>query len=131
MSKAPPGPGDSPAVVTVFREGRRTYERRYVDCGKTNCRRCTTAAGRIASHGPYWYLCFARRGKWYRVYLGKILDTSRFITSAGDIDWNAIRNRRRTNAGDEGMSDSIPGQEDCVSPAPPDAADPGPVPAKA
>lgn len=128
MTQALPAPGSSSAIVTVFRQGRRTYERRYVDCGKQNCRRCTTPTGRVASHGPYWYLCFARKGKWFRVYLGKVLDTSRFITAAGDIDWNAIRHRRRKKPSDEGFSNVPPGQPDIISPPPPQNGDPGPVP---
>lgn len=128
MTKTLPEPGSSSAVVTTFREGRRTYERRYVDCGKDNCRRCTTPTGRVASHGPYWYLCFLRKGKWFRVYLGKVLDTSRYVTKAGDIDWDAIRKRKRTKAGDDGSSDVPPGQTDTISPAPPQDTDPGPVP---
>lgn len=131
MTKSLPEPGSSSAVVTTFKQGKRTYERRYIDCGKQNCRRCTTATGRVASHGPYWYLCFARKGKWFRVYLGKVLDTSRFITPAGDIDWDAIRDRRRTKEGDEGLSNEPPGQGDVISRAPSNEHDPGPVPEKA
>lgn len=83
------------ALVTKFKVANRTYERRWVDCGKPNCQRCTGPDRRIASHGPYWYLCIPRNKKWFRVYLGKNLDTQRFILENGRIDWDKIRRKPR------------------------------------
>jgi len=84
----------NPNLVTSFKVKNRTYERRLVDCGKSNCQRCGGDDTRKPSHGPYWYLCIARKSKWYRVYLGKELDTGRFIKADGRIDWEAIRHRK-------------------------------------
>lgn len=36
---------------------------RKVACGKPNCTKCP--------HGPYWYYCYARRGKPVTVYVGR------------------------------------------------------------
>ena len=71
MTKEIPEPGASAATVTTFKQGNRTYEQKYVDCGKHNCGSCNTATGRYPSHGPYWYLCVPKNGRWYRIYLGK------------------------------------------------------------
>lgn len=116
-----PEPGSSPATVTTFKEGDRTYERKYVDCGKDNCSYCNTDLGRIPSHGPYWYLCVPKNGVWYRIYLGKELDTKRFVRDNGTIDWPAVKARRRKKLEGKHNTKAIPGQEDAV-----DKANPGP-----
>lgn len=79
----------SPLANTLKTRGVN-YEARYVDCGKKNCTRCSTAPARTASHGPYWYLCWPWRGKWYRTYLGKDLDTKRFRKDDDTLDYQAI-----------------------------------------
>lgn len=84
-------------LVSSFKVGDHTYERSYVDCGKSNCSRCHTPTVHRPSHGPYWYLCYSFHGKWKRIYLGKNLDTTLFITSNGHVDHAAIRNRRHTS----------------------------------
>lgn len=83
----------NPVVATIKAEGR-VYVRQFVDCGKKNCSRCRTPDGRAGSHGPYWYLCATRRGKWRRVYVGKNLDTGRFMLPDGRIDWQRIETRQ-------------------------------------
>jgi len=93
VKKPAPEPGKGVGSVTTFKVGHRTYERKYVDCGKPNCGSCNTASGSFPSHGPYWYLCVPRAGKWTRIYLGKECDTTRYITPDGQIDWQAIKNK--------------------------------------
>lgn len=82
------------SVFAAFKIGIRSYESKLNDCGKINCQRCGGDGPRHASHGPYWYLCFPRKNKWYRIYLGKELDTTKFITADGNLDWEALRRRK-------------------------------------
>jgi len=95
MAKKIPEPGKSPATVQILHLGMRTYELKYVYCGKKNCGKCNRASGRYPSHGPYWYLCFFQNGKWHRIYLGKNLDTRKFICADGSINWQQLQERRR------------------------------------
>ena len=95
MHKAAPLEPGGKAVVASLKIGTRTYERRFVDCGKKNCRRCNKLTHREASHGPYWYLCIPRNKRWLRIYIGKELDTSRFILEDGRPDWDLIRNKSK------------------------------------
>jgi len=85
----------SQSVVASFSAPGRHYEARLNDCGKVNCSKCGGAGRRTPSHGPYWYLCVQSRGQWRRIYLGKELDTARFITSNGRVDWDAIKAARK------------------------------------
>jgi len=71
-------------------------------CGKENCSKCSgepEVAGDGLKvewgHGPYWYMRFVRgrMRKW--VYIGKDLDTRRYVTAAGTIDWTEYNERRR------------------------------------
>jgi len=78
-------------VLATLRQGGRTYEQRLNDCGKANCRKCGGDGARQASHGPYWYLCVLLRHKWVRIYLGKELDTARFVDATGEVDWEAVK----------------------------------------
>ena len=87
MQKTTRKPRTKNPLVTSFKIGERTYERQLVDCGKKNCSRCRTPTGRAGSHGPYWYMCALWQGKWRRVYIGKNLDTTRFILPDGAVDW--------------------------------------------
>jgi len=93
MPDSPLIPHSQPATISRFTDNGRVYERSIVDCGKANCSRCNSPAGRRPSHGPYWYLCATHGGAWRRVYLGRILDTSRFIAPDGSVDWLAVSNR--------------------------------------
>ena len=84
-------------VVQSVAVGARTYELRYNRCGKENCRVCYRRGADYSGppgHGPYWYLCFSARGRWRRIYIGKVLDTDKWITPEGDVDWAAYRARR-------------------------------------
>jgi hypothetical protein len=93
-TKAPLAPGGK-AVVATMKIGIRTYERRFVDCGKKNCKKCTKMGYREATHGPYWYLCIPREKRWLRIYLGKDLNTAKHILEDGRIDWDSIRRTTR------------------------------------
>lgn len=76
--------------------GNRTYEYRYNRCGKKNCHVCYHRQADYSGppgHGPYWYLCVTHRGRWRRLYIGKELDTQKFVLPNGSIDWEAYRNR--------------------------------------
>lgn len=83
------------AVAESFYVNGRRYISRFADCGKENCKRCGGAGVRRASHGPYWYLCVTIDGRWVQIYLGKNLDTTRFVTAQGNIDTAAIAAWRR------------------------------------
>lgn len=115
MAKEIPEPGASPATVTTFKDGIATYEQKYVDCGKDNCGSCNTSTGRYPSHGPYWYLCVPKNGKWYRIYLGKHCDTTRFRRADGSINWQEVQERRRRKQEGKHDDKAIPGQEDMVN----------------
>lgn len=79
---AGPDPGTGKAVVESFKFQDRVYELRLNSCGKQNCRTCS---GREPRHGPYWYLCVPWGGKWRRIYLGKDLDTTKYIGPDGKV----------------------------------------------
>lgn len=78
-----PDPGKGKAVVESFKFKDRIYELRLNACGKTNCATCS---GNLPRHGPYWYLCVPWSGKWRRIYIGKDLDTTKFICPDGSVD---------------------------------------------
>lgn len=78
-----PDPGTGKAVQESFKFKGRIYELRRNSCGKRNCRTCR---GRDARHGPYWYLCVPYGGKWRRIYIGKDLDTTKYIGQDGKVD---------------------------------------------
>lgn len=80
---AGPDPGKGKAVVESFKFKGRIYELRRNACGKRNCNTCS---GTIPRHGPYWYLCTPWGGKWRRIYIGKDLDTTKFIDKDGNVD---------------------------------------------
>lgn len=108
-------PPNRSCLVDSFRQGRRHYEHRLVNCGKQNCGNCNPPGKTSApSHGPYWYLCAQRRGRWRRVYLGKNLDTTRYIDKDGFVDWDALARRRARNTPGEGTTTTIPGQRDMI-----------------
>lgn len=51
-------------VVSSFRDGKYTYRKELVWCGK-NCRGCP--------HGPYWYAYWRKDGVEHCRYIGKNL----------------------------------------------------------
>ncbi|MBA7650698.1 hypothetical protein ES703_58509 [subsurface metagenome] len=125
MTKTMPPPHTGPAIVQTLHQRDRTYEQRYVDCGKLACTRCGGAGARHPSHGPYWYLCVPRRKRWYRVYIGKVLDLGKYVTAAGETDWRQIMHRRLKRSDPVTRGDSSPPGEhsalDTVSDDPPDS----------
>lgn len=90
MSQAPKVNPPKNPLLNSFRIDSRTYEQQYTDCGKPNCSRCRTPHGRKGSHGPYWYLCAYKNGKWYRIYIGKNCDTAKHMLPSGEIDWKKV-----------------------------------------
>lgn len=90
-----PGPGNG-SLTTLKHEDRGViYEGRFNTCGKSNCKRCNPATGPVTGHGPYYYLCKTIRGKWFRQYLGRTLDTSKYRLPDGELDWVTISAERR------------------------------------
>jgi len=84
--------------MNQLRVGLRTYELRYNRCHKKTCTVCYGRQFDYAGppgHGPYWYLCFTHGSKWVRLYIGKILDTKKFIADDGGIDWDQVLDHRR------------------------------------
>jgi len=112
-----PAPGTAGVVSHQLKFRDRSYELRYVDCGKTNCSRCSTPDIRTPSHGPYWYLCVSHKGKWRRIYIGKDLDTSLFIDAYGRVDWKAVSRKRRRLSEMPALAEDPPGQDDMITPA--------------
>lgn len=91
----------SKMLVTSFITAGRTYEQRFTRCHKLNCTICfptTQPWPNTVGHGPYWYLCFHHGKGWTRIYLGKVLDTNRFILADGSIDFEAILAARERRA---------------------------------
>jgi len=91
-------PSREAMVVQRLEVGLRTYENRYTLCHRRNCSVCYGRQEDYVGppgHGPYWYLCVTTGRQWTRIYIGKTLDTSRFILPDGSIDWAQIRERRR------------------------------------
>lgn len=138
MSKQKRPPPNGPVQAGAITIDGRDYEARFVDCGKDNCTRCNKPGGRVPTHGPYWYLCAQRFGKFRRVYIGKTLDPLKYITKEGAIDWNRILHRARRRDPVEKHDHDAPGQTDLLKPdpilpgapaiAPGDPNDPGPIP---
>ena len=91
-------PSHSAMVIQRVVVGLRTYECRYTLCHKPTCKTCYGRQEDYIGppgHGPYWYLCVTTGRRWTRVYIGKTLDTTRFIRPDGEIDWPQIKERRR------------------------------------
>lgn len=107
-------------VQSHFSIRDRHYEARLVDCGKPNCTKCGGRGRRHPSHGPYWYLCYTHQARWYRQYLGKEVDTSRFVTAHGNLDIIALRAKRRNRRIQPAeKSHEIPGQLEMEPPGAP------------
>jgi hypothetical protein len=84
-------------VVDTVKVGSRTYEQRWNLCGKKTCTVCypphEVAVGRCG-HGPYWYLCLQHGRRWLRLYIGKVLNTERYIKGDGTLDWEMVRREK-------------------------------------
>lgn len=109
-----PAPLSTKATVNAFSIGSRHYEQRYNDCGKKNCRKCGGSGPRRPSHGPYWYLCVLAKGAWRRIYLGKELDTTRFVGEDGKVDWQQVKEKRILKTYTEETNTEAPGQLNCA-----------------
>ncbi|MBA7695814.1 hypothetical protein ES703_104453 [subsurface metagenome] len=109
-----PAPLSTKATVNAFSIGSRHYEQRFNDCGKINCNKCGGSGPRHPSHGPYWYLCVLAKGAWRRIYLGKELDTTRFVNDDGTIDWAAVKQKRILKTYTEQTNVEAPGQLNCA-----------------
>jgi hypothetical protein len=86
-------PGNPSMLVQSLTTLGTRYELRYTRCGKQTCSHCSPNAADLyghVGHGPYWYLCLIVHKKPVRVYIGHDLDTSRFRTVDGNLDWPAI-----------------------------------------
>lgn len=123
MPQLPPAASNRTVVSGSFTHRGRHYEQRYVDCGKVNCQRCGGAGARHASHGPYWYLCVPRGRRWTRIYIGKELDTTKYIGPGGSVDWSKLHHRRGRVAPDQDTTADLPGQLDMLA-QPPDPVQP-------
>lgn len=91
-------PSHARMIVQTVEVGRRWYEQRYQLCHKKNCQVCYGEHHGIdmpPGHGPYWYMVTWKWPKRVRIYIGKELDTGRFIQQNGEIDWAAIAARRK------------------------------------
>jgi len=95
----PNPPRHSPHSATVSQRLRSrgyTYELLWVNCGKPACRSCNGESRAVdlpRGHGPYWYLLAPCRGRPRRLYIGKNLDTSKFINPDGSICWPISRKK--------------------------------------
>ncbi len=125
-----PGPLPGNRTTKTFKDRGVTYEQRFVDCNKKNCSRCNGSRGAVLGHGPYWYFCVTIRSKWYRIYLGKDLDTARFRLKDGTIDWTTVHHRRKQRKRQPVTEDHTPpkgrraGLEAAADDAPPTDAPP-------
>ena len=91
-------PSNPRMIVQTVVCSSRTYELRYNRCGKTNCQSCYHRSLDYSGppgHGPYWYLCVTRKGRSKRIYIGKTLDTSRWVLPDGSIDWAGFNARKK------------------------------------
>jgi len=119
MDKIVPPP-DGPSTARVLEVGSRTYELRWVCCRKTNCKKCYTPNGWVPSHGPYWYLCYSTARKTHRLYIGKNLNTQKYIGADGRINFGAVNAvRKRTMDPITINEHQMPGQLDAIREAPP------------
>ena len=105
--RKPPDPGTGQAVVESFSFHDRIYELRRNSCGKSNC---TVCEGTRPAHGPYWYMCVSLKGRWRRVYLGKDLDTSKFVDADGNLHLPPRRALLRPFQPPADIQDDQPGQ---------------------
>lgn len=70
--------------------GCRIYELRLNRCGKPKCRVCYPPGGAgdgMPGHGPYWYMQVTQGALFRRFYIGKDLDTSKYVNADGQPDW--------------------------------------------
>ena len=77
--------------------GDRVYVLRYVSCRSARCKRCVGGP----AHGPYWYMLVHGFGRRLTVYIGRNLDTTKYVTDGGNFDamrWADDRARKRHEA---------------------------------
>jgi len=80
-------------VVQTVRGRLGRYDLIYTMCCRKNCKTCygeTRAVDLPMGHGPYWYLTVQVRGVPRRLYIGKVLDTTKYMGPDGRVDWPAI-----------------------------------------
>jgi hypothetical protein len=53
----------------------------------------------VYGHGPYWYLIVPGGYRPTRVYIGKTLDTQRYVRDDGEVDWAAIKAMKKERKG--------------------------------
>jgi hypothetical protein len=83
-------------TIQTLEVGDRLYEQRMNRCGKRICRICYPPGGSgdgVPGHGPYWYMCLQVKGKFRRFYIGKTLDTAKYVGADGRVDFAAYKNR--------------------------------------
>ena len=75
-----------------------TYQLAQVRCNKKTCRFCNgtqRAKDAPSGHGPYWYLLVRTRAGVRRLYIGKVLDVTKYVKGGQSIDWEAVNARRQ------------------------------------
>lgn len=90
-------------TIQTLLVGERIYEQRLNRCGRRNCQVCYPPGGSgdgAPGHGPYWYMCVVRNGRAFRLYIGKDLNTARYVTAEGVVDWFWYRNRKKESKQD-------------------------------
>lgn len=94
-------PSANSMVLNRIQTNGHTYELRQNRCGKRRCSVCygtkALAAGR-PGHGPYWYLVLQTARGVRRIYIGKALDTGRYIMPDGSIAAEAFHRGIATHA---------------------------------
>jgi hypothetical protein len=88
-------------VIDRIDIGLRTYELKYTLCHRRNCATCYGRQPEYdgpPGHGPYWYMCVPHGRLWTRIYIGKELDTHKYVLADGTIDWAAVKARRTARA---------------------------------
>jgi hypothetical protein len=84
-------------------DGPATYIQKLVSCGARNCGKCfdPEADKCRPGHGPYWYLiAYSRmRGREIQMYLGSVLDTTKYRKPDGGVNFEAYFKRKDSVAG--------------------------------
>lgn len=96
--KHPGSPSQPGMIVRTIPVANRTYEQRFNLCHRKNCHTCYGRQPDYAGppgHGPYWYLCVTIRHRWTRIYIGKELDTTKYVLPDGSIDWATLAQRKK------------------------------------
>jgi len=89
MSSPRGAPSAASMIVQSVTVAGRTYELRRNRCGKHNCRTCYGPhlnGEHRPGHGPYWYLIIVHPRGVRRIYVGKELNTQKFLLPDGTLD---------------------------------------------